>query len=713
MHSIARLLCVMFALSCAATGMARAETGYDLWLRYRPVEQQYRRQYAVSQVVAGTPSPTLDAAVRELQRGLSGMLGVAPAAARDVTADDALVIGTPASSPVVAGLNLPLKPLGGEGYMIRHVTAGGHRAVVIAANSDVGALYGAFAWLRLIQTRQPVADMESVPRTKLRVLDHWDNLDGTVERGYAGASIWNWHVLPGYVGPRITDYARANASIGINGAVLNNVNARAESLSPEYIEKAAAIADALRPYGIRVYLSVRWSAPVEISHLATADPLDPAVKAWWQAKTDEIYKAIPDFGGFLVKANSEGQPGPQDYHRTHADGANMIADVLKPHHGVVMWRAFVYANDPKLDRASAAYKEFVPLDGAFRDNVVLQVKNGPLDFQPREPFSPLFGAMPKTSIMMEFQVTKEYLGQQTHLVYLGPMYEEALKADTHEHGPGSTVARVIDGSLDHHAISGMAGVANIGNDTDWCGSVFNQANWYVFGRMAWDPEISARAVAGEWVRQTFTADPAFVTPVVDMMMASREAAVNYMTPLGLVLIMAHGHHMGPGPWDAIGPREDWKATYYHRADASGIGFDRTATGSDNAAQYREPAKTMFEDIARTPEEYLLYFHHVPWDYRMRSGRTLWEELVAHYRLGVDQVAAMQKTWAGLKAYVDTERFDKTAAFLSIQHREAVWWRDACLAYFVQFSKRPFPAGYAPKYPLAVYEAMPMFASPDP
>jgi alpha-glucuronidase len=437
------------------------------------------------------------------------------------------------------------------------------------------------------------------------------------------------------------------------------------------------------------------------------------VKDWWKNKADEIYRAIPDFGGFLVKANSEGEPGPQDYHRTHADGANMIADVLKPHGGVVMWRAFVYANDPKIDRANTAYNEFVPLDGQFRDNVVLQVKNGPLDFQPREPFSPLLAAMPKTSLMMEFQITKEYLGQQTHLAYLGSLYEEALKSDTYAHGRGSTVAKIIDGSLDHHAISGIAGVANIGNDTDWSGSIFNQANWYVFGRMAWDPEISARAVAQEWTRQTFTADPAFVTPVVDMMMGSRDAVVDYMTPLGLELIMAHSNHMGPGPWDVIGPREDWKAPYYHRADAAGLGFDRTTTGSDNAGQYKGTAKDTFEDIAKTPEDYLLYFHHVPWDYKTRSGRTLWNELIARYQRGVDKVAAMQATWAAQESHVDADRFDKTAAFLAIQHREAIWWRDACLSYFAQFSKRPFPAGYAPKYPLATYEAMPMFASPPP
>ena len=678
-------------------------------------------QYGVPSLVTGHGCSVADPGRRGggIAARPGRIAGQAPVAVSALAGDGAVVIGTPASSPVVASLDLPLKSLGGEGYAIRSTTMDGRKVTIIAANSDAGVLYGAFAYLRLIQTRQPLdkLDIASAPKTKIRVLDHWDNLDGTVERGYAGASIWQWQSLPEYISQRYIDYARANASIGINGMAPNNVNANAASLSASYIEKTAALADALRPYGIKVYLSVRWSAPIEIDNLKTADPLDPAVKAWWQAKVDEIYRAIPDFGGFLVKANSEGQPGPQDYHRTHADGANMIADVLAPHHGVVMWRAFVCANDPKIEPRPTRQKhnEFVPLRSAGSpvDNVVVQVKNGPLDFQPREAFSPLFGAMPKTSLMLELQVTKEYLGQRTSITYLGPLYEEALKSDTYEHGPGSTVARIIDGSLDHHAISGMAGVANIGNDVNWCGSVFNQANWYVFGRMAWDPEISAQAVAEEWTRQTFGNDAALVTPVVDMMTASREMTVDYMTPLGLELIMAHSTHMGPGPWDVIGPREDWKAPYYHHAGTDGIGFDRISTGSNNVAQYKPPLKEQFEDVAKTPEDYLLWFHHLPWDYRTKSGRSLWDELVARYQRGVDEVAQMQTSWASLAPYVDAERFEKTAAYLAIQHREAIWWRDGCLAYFVQFSRRPFPPGYAPKYPLETYETMPLNASPDP
>ena len=706
----ARALLAGLVLCCAA----HAEDGYELWLRYHPMEQAALTEYRplASELVVGASSPTLDAAQKELERGLGGLLDRPLTVGASIT-DGAVVIGTPASSKIVAGLNLPLEAAGDEGYLIRSVSISGHKATVIAANSDIGVLYGAFAYLRLIQTSQPVTALNilSAPKTRIRVLDHWDNLNGTVERGYAGASLWNWKTLPQYKSPRYIDYARANASIGINGAVLNNVNASADSLTAPYIQKAAALADDFRPYGVRVYLSVRFSAPIEIGGLKTADPLDPGVRAWWKAKADEIYKAIPDFGGFLVKANSEGQPGPQDYHRSHADGANAIADALVPHHGVVMWRAFVYSNDPKSDRAAQAYKEFTPLDGKFADNVVLQVKNGPLDFQPREPFSPLLGAMPRTALMLELQVTKEYLGQRTSMTYLGPLYEEALRSDTYSHGPGSTVAKIIDGSLDRHVLSGMAGVANIGNDRNWCGSIFNQANWYVFGRMAWDPEISAKTVAGEWVRQTFNNKPDFVAAVTGMMMASRETTVDYMTPLGLNLIMAPGSHYGPGPWDVSEKRLDWRAPYYHHADAQGLGFDRTATGSNAVAQYNSPLREEFSDLKTIPEDDLLWFHHVSWDHKMASGRTLWDELVHDYRQGVDNVADAEKTWASLQGDVDPHRFAMTAAFLKIEAHEAAWWRDGCLAYFQTFSHRPFPDGYAPQYPLKYYETLPNGVSP--
>ena len=690
-------LTLLFAMLCAS-GSAFAEDGYDLWLRYRPVPAQQAEAYraAATQLVAAGASPAQVAARAEMQRGLAGLLGSAPAAADKVDRDGAVVVGTPAL-PQLAKLKAAVVGLGREGYLIRSTEIDGHRATAIVGNSDIGALYGAFHFLRLLQTGQPLEklDIREAPKVQLRVLNHWDNLDRHVERGYAGQSIWDWHRLPGWRDPRYTDYARANASIGINGTVLNNVNSNALSLTPMYLEKAAALADIFRPYGIRVYLSARFSAPKEIGGLNTADPLDPRVRAWWKAKADEIYKTIPDFGGFLVKANSEGQPGPQDYGRSHADGANMLAEAVAPHGGVVMWRAFVYSHEQPDDRAKQAYDEFVPLDGTFRDNVIVQVKNGAIDFQPREPFHPLFGAMPKTPLMMEFQITKEYLGFATHLVYQGPLYEETLQADTMVKGKGSTVAKVVDGSLHDYKLTGMAGVANIGVDRNWSGSHFDQANWYVFGRLAWDPYVSSRDVAEDWARMTFSNDPRFVAPVVEMMIASREAVVDYMTPLGLHHLMGRGHHYGPGPWVEGGPRADWTSVYYHRADRNGIGFDRSSKGSNAVAQYAPPVAKQFDDVKRVPEQFLLWFHHVPWDYRTKSGRPLWNELVVHYDRGVDEVKRMRATWDGLKPHVDAERHAQVAAFLAIQEDEAQWWRDASIAYWQSLNGLPLPAGHAP------------------
>ncbi|WP_414648198.1 alpha-glucuronidase family glycosyl hydrolase [Dyella sp.] len=706
-----RILAAAMAVALFAlfAGSAHAEDGYDLWLRYRPLPAQQAAAYRshASQLVFGAASPTQTVTRQELLRGLGGLLGRAPAVSDSVTRDGAILIGTPASSPLIQHLQLDTRSLGKEGYLIRSVVVDGHPATAIVGNSDVGALYGAFRFLRLLQTAQSIEhlDLHDAPRLKLRVLDHWDYLNGQVERGYAGASIWDWWKLPDWRDPRYTDYARANASIGINGTVVNNVNAGAEILTPRYLQKVAALADVFRPYGIRVYISARFSAPMEIGGLKTADPLDPQVRQWWRNKADEIYKLIPDFGGFLVKANSEGQPGPQDYKRTHADGANMLADALAPHGGVVMWRTFVYSPSNE-DRAKQAYDEFKPLDGQFRPNVLLQTKNGPIDFQPREPFSPLFGAMPKTPMMMELEITKEYLGFATHLVYLGPLFEEVLRADTMTHGKGSTVAKVIEGSLDGQTLTGMAGVANIGTDRNWCGSIFNQANWYVFGRLAWNPDLSSRAIAEEWVRMTFSNDDAFIHPVVDMMMGSREAAVDYMTPLGLHHQMGPGHHYGPAPWDASEARADWRPVYYNRADRNGIGFDRTRSGSDAVDQYAPPVAAQFNDVKQTPENLLLWFHHVPWDYRMRSGHTLWYELVAHYTQGVEDVKQMRQTWARLDGYIDPQRYQQTAAFLAIQEKEAQWWRDACIAYFQSKSGLPLPAGFAPpQHSLQYYESL--------
>lgn len=678
---------------------ASAEDGHDLWLRYRPLATAQAEAYRThaSQLVAGQSTAGLIAARSELENGLDGLLGLSLPLSEVVTQDGAIVIGSADSSPIVAGLGLDLSALGPEGYLIRSMRIDGRQTTVIAASKDIGVLYGVFHFLRLIQTGQSLEQLEldQTPRLKLRVLNHWDNLDGYVERGYAGASLWDWHKLPDYLDPRYTDYARANASVGINGTVLNNVNANALSLTPAYLQKAAALAEVFRPYGIRVFLSARFSAPMEIGGLATADPLAPEVQQWWRDKADEIYRIIPDFGGLLVKANSEGQPGPQDYGRTHAEGANLLADALAPHGGVVMWRAFVYSHEVADDRARQAYSEFVPLDGKFRKNVLLQVKNGPVDFQPREPFHPLFGAMPATPLMMEFQITKEYLGFATHLVYLGTLCEEVLASDTHARGEGTTVGDILEGANDGHVLSGMAGVANIGADRNWSGSHFDQANWYAFGRLAWDPALSARNIAEDWVKMTFSSDARFVVPVVDMMMGSRQAAVDYMTPLGLHHVMGRGHHYGPAPWIDDGPRADWTSVYYHRADSQGIGFDRTGQGSNAVAQYRPSVASRFADPQHVPDDLLLWFHHVPWGHRMRSGRSLWDELVFRYTRGVATVTQMRAQWRQMTPYVDAERHAQIDAFLGIQEQEAQWWRDASIAYFQSISKRPLPSGFAP------------------
>jgi alpha-glucuronidase len=704
-------------LGLFGTHLAHAadEDGYDLWLRYRPLPAAQRTVLAAAATGIQSPddTPTVRAASAELKRGLAGMLARAPDAISSNTKARAGAIvlaraSLPAGLADADAVRRDLAAAGAEGYVVRRTRLDGTPVTLIAANTDIGLLYGSFAWLRQLQLgtapdRIALADKPALP---LRVLNHWDNLDRTVERGYAGESIWNWWELPNIVDPRYTDYARANASLGINGTVLNNVNAKAEVLSPAFIAKTAAIAGVLRPYGIRVYLSVRWSTPLELKETTTADPLDPAVAAWWARKADEIYRTIPDFGGFLVKANSEGQPGPQDYGRNHAEGANMLARALAPHKGIVMWRAFVY-NPPAhpsqvSDRAAQAYDQFKPLDGKFDKNVLVQVKNGAIDFQPREPAHPLFGAMPDTPLVMEFQVTKEYLGFATHLVYLGPLFQETLRFDTRAGGTPMTVARVLEGQQDGH-VGGIAGVANIGASRNWTGSTFDQANWYAYGRLAWNPDLDSRAIAREWAGQTFAPDARVVDPVVAMMMRSREAAVDYMTPLGLHHMMGTGHHYGPAPWvDDLG-RADWNPVYYHRADKNGIGFDRTSTGSNAVAQYAPDVARRFAAPATTPPEFLLWFHHLPWDYRMPDGRTLWADIVAHYDRGVAEVAAMQADWQRLRPFVDAQRFDDVAQRLAQQRREAEWWRDACIAYFHHQSGLPLPAGVrAPAQTLEYY-----------
>lgn len=693
-NALAACLALVLQLLIGAT--IQAEDGYRLWLRYDPLPKARADTYRlrVNSVVVQSNSPTLDAIRTELVNGCGGLLGSAVAAAESVDRDGALVVGTPKSSPLIASLKWPLATLGAEGFQIRSVKLGARAVTVIAANSEIGALYGAFHFLRLLQTQQPINNLNvsQKPRLQLRMLNHWDNLDGSIERGYAGRSLWNWQELPDKIDPRLRDYARANASIGINGTAINNVNSNSRSLSADYLRKAAAIADVFRPYGVKVFLSARFSAPIELGGLKTADPFDPEVAVWWKKKADEIYRVIPDFGGFLVKANSEGQPGPRTYNRNHVDGANMLAAAVAPHNGIVVWRAFVYDAKDGYDRAAAAYDNLQPFDGKFAPNILLQVKNGPIDFQPREPFHPLFGAMPKTQLMPELQITQEYLGFSNHMAFLPAMWREFLDADTYAKGKGSTITKIADGSLYKQKLTGIAGVANTGSDRNWSGHHFAQANWYAFGRLAWNPDLSSKQIADEWVQATFTSDPKAVATLTRLMLESHEAVVDYMTPLGLHHIMWGGHHYGPAPWWNKERRDDWNPTYYHRADEKGLGFDRTKTGSDSVSQYFPPVRDRFADLRACPENLLVWFHHVPWDYKMKSGQIFWDELALHYQRGVDWVQAARKDWDSLANVIDSERHEAVAKKLEIQERDAIHWRDSCLLYFQTFSKRPLPQG---------------------
>jgi len=655
------------------------------------------RQLITSISVEGK-SKTFDVIRDELTLGCSKLLGT-PINLVQNSSDASVVVGTPETSPLIRNLQWEseLRNLGREGFRIRQLRDGNRAVFVIASINDIGSLYGTFHFLRLIQSQQSIdrLSVNQKPRLQLRLLNHWDNLDGTIERGYAGKSLWKWDELPEHIDGRLVDYARANASIGINGTVLNNVNADSRILTAEYLEKVAAVAAIFRPFGIRVYLAARFSAPMDLEKLPTADPLDTAVIAWWKAKADEIYKLIPDFGGFIVKANSEGQPGPRTYNRSHADGANMLAAAVAPHQGVVMWRAFVYDMKSDYDRAGAAYENLHPFDGKFAPNVLLQVKNGPIDFQPREPFHPLFGGMPNTQLMPEFQITQEYLGFANHFVFLAPMWREFLDADTFAAGRGSTVTKVVDGALYGQRLTGIAGVANTGSDRNWTGHDLLQANWYAFGRLAWNPSISSDEIATEWTKATLTYDPRSVTTIVRLMLQSHEAVVNYMTPLGLHHLMWGGHHYGPAPWWNTEKRDDWNPVYYHRADAFGIGFDRTKSGSNSVSQYHSGARDQFADLQKCPEKFLLWFHHVGWNHKMKSGRTLWDELALHYQSGVDWVRSTRAAWSSLSSAIDTERHSAVSKKLSIQERDAIWWRDACLLYFQTFSQKPLPVGVEP------------------
>ncbi|EKF55196.1 alpha-glucuronidase [Galbibacter marinus] len=686
---------------------AFSQSGYGLWLDYEKVNDasilsDYQNQ--IRSVYFLGESETLNLAREELKLGLNSLLGSSIDFSSTNSNNASITVATFDQLERKTQRKLKKIDIAKDGYYIGHDSG----KIVITAKEDIGILYGVFNFIRLLQTQQPIDNLAilDAPKIDLRILNHWDNLDGTIERGYAGKSLWKWQKLPKYIDQRYIDYARANASIGINGTVLTNVNANAWVLTPSYIDKVAALADAFRPYGIKVYLTARFSAPIEIGGLSTADPLEAKVQQWWKTKIDSIYAKIPDFGGFLVKANSEGQPGPQNYGRTHVDGANMMAEALEPHNGVVLWRAFVYSEHDATDRAKQAYSEFVPMDGKFKENVIVQVKNGAIDFQPREPFHPIFGAMPKTALAMEFQITQEYLGFSTHLVFLPKLYEEVLQADTYQQGKGSLVAKVIDGSLDNHKISAISGVSNIGSDLNWTGHPFAQANWYGYGRLAWDPYLDSETIAEQWLRSTYSNDKDFVKPMTDLLIESREAVVNYMTPLGLHHMMDTDHHYGPGPWVSELPRPEWNPTYYHKADSKGIGFDRTKQGSDAIAQYADPVAKKFEQLDQVPENLLLWFHHLPWDYTLSDGKTLWNSLGIHYQKGVDQVREMKKVWEQMSPYVDPISHKEVSMLLDIQLHEAIWWKDACMLYFQKHSKLPFPkAMEKPKHSLKHYKSL--------
>lgn len=688
------------------------EDGYEAWLRYEQVQDKdmlksYRDVLRAS-VVKGN-SETINAIKNEIQLALPSLLDVEIPFHNDVQVDGTLLIGTPESSTDIADLELgqKLQGIGEEGYLIQASNVRENKTIVIAGNSDIGVLYGLFELIRNIQTEKDISDIsiQSAPKVEHRMVNHWDNLSRLVERGYAGLSIWDWGTLPEYKDPRYTDYARLNASIGINATAVNNVNADPRMLTDQFLEKLVVLGDIFRPYGIKVFISINYQAPISVGGLETADPLNPEVRKWWADKAAEIYEMIPDFGGFLVKADSEGQPGPFAYDRNHAEGANVLAEAVEPHGGVVVWRAFVYSPEQE-DRFREAYDEFVPQDGDFNDNVILQVKNGPIDFQPREPFSPLFGAMENTNTMLELQITQEYFGFSYHLAYQGTLFEEALDSDTYAQGEGTTVGDVISGDVFDYEHTGMAGVLNIGNYRNWTGHPFVQSSWYAYGRLAWDYTLSAEEIADEWMRMTFTNDETFLDPIGDVMMESREAGVNYRSPLGLTHLYAQGHHYGPAPWTSDLPRPDWTAVYYHKADEEGIGFDRTETGSNAIEQYHEPLQTKFSNPETTPEDYLLWFHHVDWDYEMGSGRTLWEELVYKYYEGVEQVRWMQEQWNSIEGLVDQQRFEHVKALLEIQEKDAVRWRDSCVLYFQTFSEMPIPDQYEkPEHDLEYYKSL--------
>jgi alpha-glucuronidase len=669
-----------------------ADDGYRLWLKYDRVQNEtLKKNYSqkLSTIHINYADETSKVTLLEIEKAATGLLGIKP---------QVVQIFTQAKLVLKLGKIENLNP---EAFEIKTLK----KQIIISGNTSKGILYGVFELIRSMQTSESLEKlkMSSGPKIQLRMLNHWDNNNGTIERGYAGMSLWKWYELPERMDTRYIEYARANASIGINGTVLNNVNASARFITSEYLGKVKALADVFRPYGIKVFLSVNFASPKILGGLKTADPLDPEVSQWWKDKVVEVYKLIPDFGGFVVKANSEGEPGPMDFGRTHKDGANMIAEALAPYNGLLIWRAFVYNFDPMGDRFAAAYNEFKKFDGEFLPNIIIQVKNGPIDFQVREPISPLFGAMEKTPVSIEFQLTQEYLGWATHWVYEGPMFEEVLQTDTYAKGKGSTVAKIIEGEVFKYPITSIIGVANTGSDRNWTGHPMAQANWYTLGRLAWNPEMTSAKIAEDWVKMTFRTDVKSTETIKKIMLESREIYANYTNPLGVHHVMGESHHFGPEPWVEKAPRPDWTALYYHRADAVGIGFDRTEKGSNSLSQYHAGLKDLYSDIDKIQPAFLLWFHHAPWNKTLSTGRTVWDEMVSRYYEGAKAVELMQADWASLKGKIDRETFENVEARLKTQRKEALWWRDASVLYFQTFSKMPIAAPY--EKPLRSFEEL--------
>ena len=705
-------LIVVFSVSCYASSLIEAKnvrlnSGYNMWLNYKPIQDPKILNYyrsSLTNIVFQHSSKTTIVIKEELSKALEKLLDEKVVFNNKVQKGSLIFLNSKYSihrKYVSKKTISELETIGNEGYLILNKKLNGNKTTLILANSDIGLLYGSFHLLRLIQTRQNLSkiDIKESPKVKYRIANHWDNLDRSVERGYAGLSIWNWEELPLKISRRYKDYARFCASIGINSVVINNVNADARFISTENLKKIAILEDIFSPYGLKIFIAINFNSPQIIGNLDTADPLNEKVVYWWKKKVEEIYQYIPHMGGFLVKADSEGQPGPNSYGRTHADGANMLAKSLTPYQGVVMWRAFVYGKKQK-DRIREAYDEFKPLDGLFDDNVIIQVKKGPLDFMPKEPFSPLLGALKNTNTMIEFQVTQEYLGNENHLLYKGAMYDEILKSDTYAEGKGTLVGDVISGKTYDYKHTGMAGVVNPGMAENWTGHPFVQSSWYAFGRLAWNYKEDPWIIAKDWVKMTFSNNEEVVKKIIKIMKLSERAAVNYREPLGLTHI-GNSSHYGPAPWSS-------RSNYFHQADEYGLGYDRSKTGSNAIAQYNEPLQSLFNNKKTTPEELLLWFHHVSWEYKMKSGMSMWEELVAHYYKGVEEVKEIQKLWSTLSGVIEKEKFTEIDNLLKRQLHDAIIWRDSCVLYFQLFSKKIIPSDYEkPLHELEFYKKLKM------